>query len=54
MYQGTHQASIEKIESSETWLDGSGYVSGGIEKNPKNLDKRVLRGIKQLLSLLSN
>ena len=38
MYRGTRWASIKKTESSEIWLDISSYVSGGIEKNPENLE----------------
>ena len=42
MYQGRCQASIEQTESLEKWLDGSGYVSRGVEKNAENLDRRGL------------
>ena len=32
---------FERIESSETWLDGSGYVWRGIEKKPENSIKEA-------------
>ena len=44
--------------SLEIWLDLSGYVSRGIEKNPENLDRRdlcreVLRGVETAIELVS-
>ena len=42
MYQGRCWEGVKQTESSRIRLDRSGYVSRGIEKNPKNLDWRGL------------
>ena len=42
MYRGRYRASIKQIESSEIWLDGSGYVLRGNEENPENFNRRGL------------
>ena len=35
------RASIEQKKSSENWLDGSSYLSRGIERNPKTLIQKA-------------
>jgi len=32
--------SIEQTETPKNWLDGSGYLSRGIENKPRNLDRK--------------
>ena len=41
-YREWFRASIKQIENLEKWLNGSGYVSRGIEKNPENFNRRNL------------
>ena len=46
-----YRASIEQTETPKNWLNGLSYLSRGIEKKPRNLDRRdMYQGAIELLS----
>ena len=46
-----YRASIEQTKTLKNWLDGSSYLSRGIENKPRNLNRRdMYQGAIKLLS----